>query len=135
ISPEDFMSHLQAAIERARVEFPLGTRDAGTTTRVMAARDLAEFRSAAESKRSMSSFDQNLSYLITLDPPRTEPPSFLPSTLPVFGVSDPAQALRYLTSHGISLEALAVDSNPLRPDIAYLAVQSGASRIARFGEL
>jgi acyl-CoA reductase-like NAD-dependent aldehyde dehydrogenase len=133
LSPEDFMTHLGTAIERTHVELPIEPRDAGTAACVMAARDLAEFRSATGSERSIMLSDKKLSYFLILDPPRTEPPLFLPCALPIFSVNAPAEALTYLHTNGISLEALAVDV--ARSDIVEFAMQSGVSRIARFGEL
>lgn len=131
VSPERFAELLAGEIERAAIEFPVGTRDAGDLAALGSARALAAFRAAAGEGRVYSNADA--SHLLAADPPRSQPPFFLPRALVLFSVDSPAEALSYLHKHGIALEALATASQ--RADVAAFAVEAGAARIARFGEL
>jgi hypothetical protein len=131
VSAERFAELLAADIERTAVEFPVGTREAGDRAALGSARALAAFRAAAGEGRVFS--DENATHLLVADPPRSQPPFFLPRALALFSVDSPAEAQAYLQTHAIGLEALATTSQ--RADVAALAVAAGAARIARFGEL
>lgn len=131
LTPEAFCELLTTCIERAAVEFPLGPREAQDWTRVAAARDLAAFRAAAGDGVSFS--DPEATFVVALDPPREQPPPFLPRALVVFAVDGPAEAADYVRRHALPIEAVAVarPSEPLRR----LAIAIGAARIAPFGRL
>lgn len=132
VPPEDFAEKLAAAIERAAIEFPIGAADAGRRAAVSQARDLAAFRAASDRSGTAYS-DREASYLAVVDPPGDEPPLFLPRALGVRPVDSPSEATAYLTRHRIPIEAIAIAG--LRPDIADMAVRTGAARIAAFGSL
>ncbi len=131
LGSEDFASLLAAAVERAAVEFPAARREPGVQARIGSARALAAFQSATGTGTVFS--QGSATHLIVAEPPRSQPPFFLPHSLGVLGVDSPAEAVEYLEAHGIGLEALATDR--ARPDVVQLAIATGASRIARFGEL
>lgn len=131
VSAERFTELLAAEIERATIEFPVGTRDPADLAALGSVRALASFRAATGEGRVFS--DASAAHLLTADPPRSQQPFFLPRALVLFSVDSPIEAQTYLRSHGISLEALATTSQ--RADVASLAVATGAARIARFGQL
>jgi len=131
VTPEAFAPILAAEIERATVEFPLGTRDAGASAAVASARDLAAFRAAGGSGSIYS--NPQASFVLLLDPSANEAPPMLPRTLAAYSVDGPDNAQAYVRTHGIPLEAIAVAGTT--PAIACMAQTLGASRIARFGEL
>lgn len=131
IEPAAFAAALAKAVERAAVEFPPSSPDTARSARVAAARDLAAFRAATGSGAVFS--DAAASYLVTYDPPESEPPGFLPRAIAVRPVDGPSGAAAYLQRHRVPLEALA--AAPVRPDVAAMAVQRGAARIAAFGTL
>jgi hypothetical protein len=131
VTPDAFTALLAAEIERAEVEFPLGTRSADASARLAQRRDLAAFRAASGSGAVYS--DANASYLAVLDPPPSEPPAFLPRALGVHAVDGPDDAAAYLERHRLPLEAFAVAG--MRDDIFAMAVKAGAARVAAFGEL
>lgn len=131
VPAERFAELLAAEIERATVEFPVGTRDANDLAALGSARALAAFRAAAGEGRVFS--DASATHLLVADPPRSQAPFFLPRALALFSVDSPGEAQAYLQTHGIALEALATASQ--RADVAGLAVAAGAARIARFGDL
>lgn len=131
IAPELFARILAAETERAAIEFPPGTRDAGACAAVANARDLAAFRAAGGSGGVFS--DAQASYALLLDPPAGEAPPMLPRTLAVYRVDSPDDALAYVRKHAIPIEAVAVAG--IAPAIARMAQALGASRIAPFGEL
>lgn len=130
ISPEEFAALLARAVERACVEFPPGEVPSGSF-RVAATRDMAAFRAAIG--RGSVYADAAGTYCITLDPPVNEPPAFAPRTLGVHGVDSPEEALAYVREHRLALEAIAVASP--RPDVVAAVRESGAARIAAFGEM
>ncbi|MGZ3552879.1 MAG: acyl-CoA reductase [Vulcanimicrobiaceae bacterium] len=132
VTPNEFARLLADEVERAAVEFPLGQREPAAGAPVAYARNLAAFRSAAG--KGVVFADQTASYAIFLDPPAEEPPLFLPRALGIRSVDEPADALAYLRSHHVTLEAFALSDLP-RPELIELAVQAGAVRIAHFGEL
>jgi acyl-CoA reductase-like NAD-dependent aldehyde dehydrogenase len=131
ISPERFCQLLAAAVERANIEFPLARMDADVLAQIAHQRDLAAFRAASGNGAVFANADAQ--YALVLDPPRNEPPHFLPRTLGIISVGDPAQALAYLREHKLPLEGFAVSSE--RPDVVQLALEAGAVRLTRFGEL
>ncbi len=131
VGPHEFAVILARALERAAAEFPLGSRDPLAAARTAAARDRAAFRAAAGDGEFFA--DRDASYLVLLDPPRDEPPPFLPRTLAMYGVGAPAEALAYLARHRLAIEAIAVAG--ARPEIVAAAIRAGAARIAAFGQL
>ena len=131
VAPHEFSLMLAAAAERASVEFPPGMRDARAAARIMSARNLAAFRSAGGTGAVFS--DANTSFLAVLDPPAQEPPQFLPRTLGIHSVDGPAEVADYLQRHNVPVEAVALDTS--RADACNMAVEIGATRITRFGEL
>jgi hypothetical protein len=68
-----------------------------------------------------------------LDPPESEPPAFLPRALAVHAVDDPGEALAYLARHDVPVEAVALAGR--REELRTFAMDIGAHRIARFGDL
>ena len=131
IAPEAFAATLAAAVERANIEFPAGRQDAGTLARAAQQRNLAAFRSATGNGAVFS--DAAGAYTLIVDPPRAEPPAFLPRTLGIVPVDDPGEALEYLQEHRLPLEGFALSSD--RGDALRMAQDAGAVRLARFGEL
>jgi hypothetical protein len=95
-------------------------------------RRTAEFRAATAGQGNVYA-DSAVSYLVIVDPPRDEPPPFLPRALIVHSVDGPADASAYLSAHRLPIEAVAVAG--MRPDIRAAAIASGAARIAKFGSL
>lgn len=131
VAPDAFATLLAAAVERASVEFPPGERDARASARVATARNLAAFRAATGTGAVYS--DERASYLAVLDPPHDEPPAFLPRTVGIHPIDDPASALAYLREHALPIEALALAGE--RDDLVQFAIDAGANRIAKFGDL
>ena len=131
ISPADFATAVSAAVERAAVEFPRGSRDAAANAGIAAARNLAAFRSAGGAGAVYSSDDATS--LVLLDPPVNEAPLFLPRTLAVYSVDSPRDALEYVRTHRLPIEAIAVAGT--RDDVVNMAIDMGANRITAFGEL
>jgi hypothetical protein len=131
VDPNAFAAHLAHAVERASVEFPPGERDARASARVANTRNLAAFRAAAGTGAVFS--DEQATYLAVLDPPQTEPPAFLPRTVGIHSVDSPADALTYVQSHHLPIEAIALAGS--RADLETMAIDMGANRIARFGDL
>jgi hypothetical protein len=129
VDTDRFAALLAAAVERAAVEFPPGAHDAHA--RLGSARAMSAFRAASGSGSVFS--DASATHLIVADPPRSQPPFFLPRALGVLPVDSPADALAYLAMHGVTLEALATDR--FSEDIARLAIDAGAARITAFGQL
>ena len=129
--PQDVARELGRAVESASVEFPLGQRDAGAAAAFGNARNMAAFRAAAGSGAVYS--DEACSYAVLFDPPRTQPPAFLPRLLGVFPVAGPDDAAAYLRAHALPLEGFALSS--ARADLVALATSAGAVRIAHFGAL
>jgi hypothetical protein len=131
MSTEDFAALVAHAVERASIEFPPGKRDAAATARLASARNLAAFRSAGGSGSVFS--DERATYLAVLDPPGHEPPPFLPRALGIHAVDSPADARAYLQRHAIPVEAIALAGD--RDDLRAFAIETGANRIAAFGQL
>lgn len=131
IPPERFCEMLAAEVERANVEFPPARQHASVSAQIAQQRDLAAFRAASGTGAVYANADAH--YALVLDPPRNEPPQFLPRTIGVIPVDDPVQALTYLREHGLPLEGFAVSA--ARPELITLAIDAGAVRLTRFGEL
>jgi len=131
ISPAQFSEILARAVERANVEFPLSRNNASVSAQIAQQRDLAAFRAASGSGAVYA--NRGAEFALLLDPPHSEPPRFLPRTLGVMTVDEPSQALAYLRAHRLPLEGFALSSP--RPDMIQLALDAGAVRLTRFGEL
>jgi hypothetical protein len=131
VDPQAFTKIVAQEVERASVEFPPGVRDARASARIANARNLAAFRSATGSGSVFS--DARGSYLAVLDPPVSEPPAFLPRALAVHAVDEPGDAITYLARHDVPVEAVAIAGK--RADLRTFAIEIGAHRIARFGDL
>jgi hypothetical protein len=130
IAPQAFGEILARAVERANVEFPLGERAPQTVARVASARDLASFR-AREGRGAVHS-DATATFLIDATE-GGEPPAFLPRAIGVRTVHAPSDAARYCKQHRLPIEAVAIAG--AREDLELMAIEIGAARIARFGEL
>jgi hypothetical protein len=113
------------------VEFPLAPREAETSARLAHHRNLGAFRAAAGTGAVFA--NSAADYTLLLDPPKDEPPQFLPRALGIIPVDDASQALAYLQSHRIPLEGFALSGD--RPDVVQMALDAGAVRLTRFGEL
>ncbi len=122
---------IAAAVERASIEFPAGSRDAAVSARFASTRNLAAFRSAGGSGAVFS--DQAATFLAVLDPPLQEAPHFLPRSLSIHSVDGPEDALEYVRRHRLPIEAVAVAGE--RSDIVNMAIEMGANRITRFGRM
>lgn len=131
VEPEAFAAMLAACVEAAGVEFPIGPRDAARWAPTAAARDLGAFRAAGGRGASFS--DRDATFVVTLDPPRDQPPPFLPRSLAVFAIDGPGEAAEYVRRHALPIEALA-SAGP-RERAQELAIALGAARIAPFGQL
>ncbi len=118
-----------AALKNAGELFPRGAKDAFGEARFLAARNAAAFRASLGQGAVFAGDD----YVVILDPPAEQPPPFAPRCIPVIAVDEPGDALRRFTDHGIALEAFALSDE--RPDIVQMALESGAVRLTRFGEL
>ena len=127
-----FTADLAAAFERASVEFPPGEGEPQRAASAAAYRNLGAFRAAGG--RGAVYAPAGESATIVFDPPRDEPPPFLPRVLPVFPVADPAEAIAYVRAHQLPIEALGVDDTHA-PQALQFAVAVGAVRIARLGEM
>lgn len=131
VKPQEVARAIASAVERAAVEFPPGLRDAAAGARILSARNLAAFRSAAGSGAVFS--DKTASYIAVLDPPFDEPPALLPRTLAVRTVDSPADALDYVRAHALPVEAVAIAGT--RDDIVNMALDMQANRMTSFGAL
>jgi len=123
---------LAAAFERVSVEFPAGSSDPQRAAAAAAYRNLSAFRAAGGHGAVYAPAHESAT--IAFDPPRDEPPPFLPRVLPVFPVREPAEAVEYIRRHRLPVEALGV-SDPNTPEALTLAVAIGAVRVARLGEM
>lgn len=131
IDPQRFCEILATEVERANVEFPLARNHASVAAQIAQQRDLAAFRAA--SGRGAVYANANAEYALLFDPPPNEPPPFLPRTIGILSVDDAAQALTYLQEHRLPLEGFALSAG--RSDLVNLALEAGAVRLTRFGEL
>lgn len=128
---QEVAGRFAAAVRRAGIEFPPGAGEASVASRVGTVRNAAAFR-AALGQGAVFSDDQS-SFAIVFDPPRDEPPPFAPRCIAVIPVREPSEAVAYLRAHEIALEALAISDE--RPDLIAMALDTGAVRLTRFGEL
>lgn len=131
LSLEEFGRMLSACVEAANVEFPIGERHAADAARIAQHRNLAAFRAATGRGAVFAS--ENADYALIIDQPPSEPPQFLPRTLGIVLVDDPGQALQYIREHSLRLEGFALSDE--RADVVRAAVECGAVRLTRFGEL
>jgi hypothetical protein len=126
-----FAADLAAASERVCVEFPAGTLDARRAASAAAYRNLSAFRAASGHGAVYRVLEDAT---IAFDPPRDQPPPFLPRVLPVFPVNGPAAAIAYVRRHGLPIEAIGVE-DPQAPAALAFAEAIGAVRITRFGQM
>lgn len=131
VSPQEFGRILARCIEEANVEFPVADRAAADFASIAQQRNLAAFRAAAGHGAVFAS--ENAEYAVIVDQPPSEPPQFLPRTLGIIVVDEPQEAVRYVQEHGLRLEGFALCGD--RSDVVQAAVEAGAVRLARFGEL
>jgi hypothetical protein len=125
---ERVASALAAACERVALEFPGGPREALSTARTAAYRNLATFRAAAGSGAVLRGADATL----VIDPPAEDGLPFLPRVLPVYGGDDDAIA-RYVERQRLPVQALGVVD--AAPGAVALAARIGAVRVAPFGTM
>ena len=130
VSPQSFGELLGRELERANIEFPPSRQSAEAQAAFAKARNVATFRASEGRGSALGGAD---GYLALLDAPMNEPPAFLPRVLGVHFVDGPAQAADYIRQHRLPLEAIALAGD--RADVTAMALDSGASRIARFGNL
>lgn len=126
-----FGALLASAVEEANVEFPIGARSAADAAQIAQQRDVAAFRAAGGHGSVFAG--EHAEYAVIVDQPPSEPPYFLPRTIGIVAVDGPGDALRYLREHALALEGFALSDD--RSDVVTTAVQAGAVRLARFGEL
>ena len=131
VTLREFGKMLAASIEEANVEFPVGERSAADAARIAHYRDLAAFRAATGRGSVFAS--ESAHYAVVVDHPPSEPPQFLPRTIGIVAVDGPDDALRYLQEHRLPLEGFALSGQ--RSDVVRLALEAGAVRLTRFGEL
>lgn len=131
LSPSEFGSILASCIEEANVEFPIGRRAASDSASIAQQRNLGAFRAAAGRGAVFAS--DAAEYAVLVDHPISEPPQFLPRTIGIVEVSGPEDALGYLREHRLRLEGFALSGD--RSDVVRSAVEAGAVRLTRFGEL
>ncbi len=131
LSIAEFAGILANCVEEANVEFPIGSRGAAVAASVAQQRDLAAFRSA--SGRGAVFAGEQAQYAVIADHPQGEPPPFLPRTLGIVAVDDPRDALAYVRRHRLRLEGFALSED--RADVSRAAIEAGAVRLVRFGEL
>jgi len=130
ISPERFGDLLLDALDAVAIEFPAGRTE--LSPGAAAYRNAARFRASQGEGELRGGIDRP--HLLIVDAPNKLAPPFVSRTLALWPVDGPANALAYLRFHHIPLEAFGV-CGAERPDVLELAVESGASRIARLGEL
>ncbi|HZY96516.1 MAG TPA: acyl-CoA reductase [Candidatus Cybelea sp.] len=130
VSPAEFGTMLTDAISSAAVELPVGSADVRRQARVAMARDLATF--AAHDTASIHSHPA-ASHLVVVDPSWDEAPQFLPRTIAIRSIDDPAQATAYFERHGVPIEALAIAGSTA--GIAAAAQAMKAARITNLGLL
>jgi acyl-CoA reductase-like NAD-dependent aldehyde dehydrogenase len=131
LSPSQFAAILATCVEEANIEFPVGRREAANVARIAQRRNLAAFQAASGRGAVFAADDAG--YAVIVDQPPNEPPQFLPRTLGIIAVEQPGDARRYLQAHGLRLEGFALSD--ARTDVARAAIEAGAVRLARFGEL
>jgi hypothetical protein len=120
---------LAAACEHVTVEFPGGSRAPGRAARIGSYRSLAAFRAASGRGDVMRRGDATL----VVDPPRDEPPPFLPRVLPLIAVADDDAIAVYAAEQRLPVQALGVVTPDARA--VALAERIGAVRVAPFGTM
>jgi hypothetical protein len=131
ISVAQFGSLLASAIEEANVEFPIARRTASDAAAIAQHRNLAAFRAAAGQGSVYAG--EAAEYAVIVEHPPAEPPQFLPRTIGIVSVQNPQDALAYLREHRLPLEGFALSCG--RTDAVRAAIDAGAVRLTRFGEL
>ncbi len=127
-----FTNELAGAFERVAIEFPAGRSDARSAAAAAAYRNLGTFRAAAG--RGAVLAPPGGTGTIAFDPPRDQPPPFLPRILPVYPVHDGSEAIAYLQRHRLPIEAVGC-RDPRDAGAVLFAIQAGAVRLTRLGEL
>ncbi|HYW54129.1 MAG TPA: acyl-CoA reductase [Dongiaceae bacterium] len=122
-------SALAAACERVVVEFPGGERAPAHEAATAAYRNLAAFRAAGGRGAVFRAGDAAL----VLDPPRDEPPPFLPRVIPLIAADGDAAIAAYVAAHGLPVQAVGVVSADAAA--VALAERIGAVRVAPFGTM
>lgn len=120
---------LASACERVAVELPGSARSAERDARVAAYRNLAAFRAAGGRGAVFRGGDATL----VLDPPRDQPPPFLPRVLPLIAVTGDDTVAAYCAEQRLPVQALGVAHADARA--VALAERIGAVRVAPFGTL
>ncbi|MDE2572281.1 MAG: hypothetical protein KGM44_07130 [bacterium] len=138
VTPERFAALLAQALERRTVEFPVGSRDLAQRVAIRGARERAAFRAAGGEGSVHAAAD--LAWTIVVDPPRGEPPAFLPRTLAVAPVDDVRDAAERIAELGVPVETLGVApppsaQGPAGARLLALAARVGASRLCALGEM
>jgi hypothetical protein len=126
VAPEDFMCILDAAVQRAAVEFPIGRRDPLRAIHVAALRDLAPFRGGP------IYFDAEATYMLETGQPERAP-DFAPRVLAIHPVDSPREMRAYVERHRLPIEVCAVAGE--RSDVFDAAFACDANGIVAFGEM
>lgn len=125
-----FAHAVAQACDAAAIEFPRGAAEPHPQT--VGYRDRAFFHTT-QSHGTVHS-DPAAAHVVAFDPPRHEPPPLLPRALAVYPVDGPADALTFLRAHAVALEAFGC-ATPPGPALLAMALETGATRIARLGAL
>ena len=130
IAPAAFARLVADACDSVAIEFPAGYTEPDAAA--SAYRRAADFRAA----QGLGAVHAGATgpHLVVLDPPRDEPAPFLRRTLALYAVDAPDDALDFVRSHALALEAVGVERRG-RPDIEAFALASGAARIAALGSV
>jgi hypothetical protein len=128
--PRNYHAALSDALDAGALIFP--TAFEPPTPGTAAARDAARFRQTQGVGSLYPGFTGP--HLLVFDQPLDQSPPLSARTVAVYEVDGPAGALAFLRRHALPLEGFALCGSE-RPDILAAAVASGASRIARLGEL
>jgi hypothetical protein len=131
VSLHEFGQILASAVQAANVEFPIADRLAEHSARIAQQRNLAAFRAASGQGAVFAS--ESADYAVIVEQPPSEAPHFLPRTIGIVAVDRPGEAVRYLREHRLPLEGFALSAE--RSDVIAAAVDAGAVRLTRFGEL
>ena len=120
---------LAGALERASKRFSAGTRDDLSSARFATTRSAAAFRASLGEGVLFAGGD----FVVVFSPSHQKPPSLASRFVSVIPVNEPAEARRYIGRCEIALEAFALSD--AREDIVQMAIEAGAVRLTRFGEL
>ena len=129
--PQKLAEHFATAMEEAATEFPVAERSAAQRAEMLQQSKLAAFRAAAG--RGAAFCDERLVFLVVLDPPRQEPPLFLPRTVVLLPVDSPEEIVSYVGRHALPIECFGVTGTPR--SYTEIAGRIGAARIAPLGEM